>query len=265
MYVPVKKLTVHHTASGFYADGAAEVRAIYTYHARTLGWGDIGYNALVDKNGYSYEGRYGRGAGTSREIFSPDVVAGHASGHNYGTCGVSAIGNFENDPVWEPMRARLLDVLEHAARQRQVDPLVRSSFLQSSGAFTANLFGVFAHRDCNATACPGAALYAQMDSLRGALDARLALADSPMFQSGPDGVSVAGGSLSYSWAAHPGLQYCFEGWSKSASSEDIKYLTGFGADRAFSNLSPGHYTLHLRAWNGVSYSYVGNRTVLLTR
>jgi hypothetical protein len=65
MYVPVKKLVVHHTAtSNSYAtvDAAmAEIRSIYTYHAKTLGWGDIGYNALVDKWGNTYEGRYGRG------------------------------------------------------------------------------------------------------------------------------------------------------------------------------------------------------------
>ena len=78
MYVPAKKVVIHHTAtSNTYTDGAAEVRAIYTYHTRTLGWGDIGYNALVDKYGNIYEGRHGRGEGAGREILSADVVAGH--------------------------------------------------------------------------------------------------------------------------------------------------------------------------------------------
>jgi hypothetical protein len=40
MYVPAKKVVIHHTAtSNTYADGAAEVRAIYAYHTGTLGWG----------------------------------------------------------------------------------------------------------------------------------------------------------------------------------------------------------------------------------
>src|SRR5581483_8892654 len=50
MYLPVKKVAVHHTAtSNAYDtidDAKAEVRAIYAYHAVELGWGDIGYNAL---------------------------------------------------------------------------------------------------------------------------------------------------------------------------------------------------------------------------
>lgn len=46
--------TVHHTAgSNDYSksESAEIVRAIYAYHAQTLGWCDIGYNALVDKYG----------------------------------------------------------------------------------------------------------------------------------------------------------------------------------------------------------------------
>jgi hypothetical protein len=96
MYVPVKKLILHHTASDKLATALdqdsevdAEVRAIYTYHARTLGWGDIGYNSLIGLNGKSYEGRHGRGSDGTREVFSHDVVAGHAFEHNYGTCGVA--------------------------------------------------------------------------------------------------------------------------------------------------------------------------------
>ena len=35
------------------------MRGIYTYHARTLGWCDVGYNVLVDKYGQAFEGRRG--------------------------------------------------------------------------------------------------------------------------------------------------------------------------------------------------------------
>ncbi|MGV2482190.1 UNVERIFIED_CONTAM: N-acetylmuramoyl-L-alanine amidase, partial [Salmonella enterica subsp. enterica serovar Weltevreden] len=58
----VKAIALHHTAgSNNYtrAQAAAQVRAAYTYHAQNLGWCDIGYNALVDKYGTIYEGRYG--------------------------------------------------------------------------------------------------------------------------------------------------------------------------------------------------------------
>src|SRR5690606_7488362 len=55
-------ITVHHTAGrNDYSKGesAGIVRAIYAYHSQTLGWCDIGYNALVDKYGQIFEGRYG--------------------------------------------------------------------------------------------------------------------------------------------------------------------------------------------------------------
>jgi hypothetical protein len=121
-YVPVKKLVVHHTATERLlttdAEIEAEVRAIYTYHARTLGWGDIGYGALIGLNGKSYEGRYGRGSGSTREIFSQDVVAGHAYEHNYGATGVALIGWFHPPYNMQPttsMLNRLLDVSGIAA------------------------------------------------------------------------------------------------------------------------------------------------------
>ena len=58
----IKAGVVHHTAGvNDYAqqDSAAIVRSIYDYHTRTLGWSDIAYNALVDKYGQVFEGRFG--------------------------------------------------------------------------------------------------------------------------------------------------------------------------------------------------------------
>src|SRR3954468_15015994 len=102
MFVPAKGLVVHHTATrNTYADAAAaaaEVRAIFQYHAVQQAWGDIGYTAIIDKFGYIHEGRHGRGgdpgdASSSREILSGGVVAAHALAHNYGTVGVALLGN----------------------------------------------------------------------------------------------------------------------------------------------------------------------------
>lgn len=58
-YAPASHVIVHHTAgTNTYTmdESASVVRGIYYYHAVTLGWGDIGYNFLVDKWGRAYEG-----------------------------------------------------------------------------------------------------------------------------------------------------------------------------------------------------------------
>jgi hypothetical protein len=53
--VPAKKLLLHYTTTrNNYAtevEAAAEVRAIYSYHAVAQRYGDIGYTALIDQFG----------------------------------------------------------------------------------------------------------------------------------------------------------------------------------------------------------------------
>ena len=59
------------------------VRAIYYYHAVTLGWGDLGYHYLIDNQGNLYQGRYGT------EVNGLVVKGAHALGYNKNTMGVS--------------------------------------------------------------------------------------------------------------------------------------------------------------------------------
>ncbi len=76
-YSTFKGTCVHHTAgSNNYTESQAPgiVRGIYAYHAQTLGWGDVGYNALVDKFGNIYEGRYGG--------LDKNIEGAHAGGFN---------------------------------------------------------------------------------------------------------------------------------------------------------------------------------------
>src|SRR3712207_1623660 len=62
-YAPtIKAATIHHTADGnnyAAADVPAILRSMYAYHAVSRGWGDIGYNVIVDKFGRAWEGRTG--------------------------------------------------------------------------------------------------------------------------------------------------------------------------------------------------------------
>ncbi len=158
-YRPVSKIVVHHTVTpNNYSEeqGAAWVRAIYYYHAVTLGWGDIGYNYLIDKYGNIYEGRYG----------GPGVVGGHVYGYNYGTAGVAFIGTYGNyansiEPTSASLDA-LVALSTWEASRSYINPLKRATF---KGTAIPNLGG---HRDYPpfSTSCPGDLLYAQLATVR---------------------------------------------------------------------------------------------------
>ncbi len=168
-YAPtIKAATIHHTAdSNNYvaADVPAILRSMYAYHAVSRGWGDIGYNVIVDKFGRAWEGRSGGLAST--------VIGAHAGGFNTGTFGVSMLGNYD---VVAPSAAMLQTVSAVVAWKLSlygVDPRGTTT-LTSGGGGTAKyaagvkvtLPTVFGHRDVGATACPGRYGYARMTDIR---------------------------------------------------------------------------------------------------
>ena len=58
-WATVEHVVVHHSDTMNFEDPGEAIRSIYAYHAVTKGWGDIGYNYVVDFLGNVYEGRYG--------------------------------------------------------------------------------------------------------------------------------------------------------------------------------------------------------------
>lgn len=211
MFVPVKKLVVHHTATtNDYTDAAAEVRAIYVYHAKELEWGDIGYNALIGRDGVVYEGRRGRGParGGPREPLSPGVVAGHARFHNYGTAGYALIGHFAATPLPDLMRERLVDLLTFEVRRHGVDPLGDGDFLRHDGIWHRAVANVSGHRDLVKTECPGDQVYRLLPELRAAVAARLggqqAAIARAVFTLAPPAAAITRRTLAAAWAGAGG-------------------------------------------------------------
>jgi hypothetical protein len=150
-YQAVEKIVVHHTlTTNDYTDGPYWVRAVYYYHAVTRGWGDIGYNYLVDRFGNIYEGRYG----------GPDIVAGHTYGYNYGSMGVSVIGSYTNTVPTADSLASLTELTAWEANRSYIHPLESSFFVDT---VSPNIAG---HRDYRSTDCPGDVLYAELPAVR---------------------------------------------------------------------------------------------------
>ncbi|MGW5377247.1 N-acetylmuramoyl-L-alanine amidase [Nocardia sp. NPDC003999] len=161
-------VTVHHTAGRndySKSESAGIVRAIYTYHAKTLGWCDIGYNALVDKYGQVFEGRFG---GLDRP-----VQGAHAGGFNENTSGVALMGNYESEqPTQEAIQA-IGAFVGWRTKIAGLDPKGSTTMYSEGTSFTSYAEGeavrlpvVFAHRDVGNTTCPGDAAYALMDRIR---------------------------------------------------------------------------------------------------
>ena len=169
-----QKLIVHHTATqNDDPDPAATIRSIYRYHAVTQGWGDIGYNFLVDEAGNVYEGRYSRAypAGTSPtgdDAFGHGVTAAHASGFNSGTVGIALLGPLTSRDPAPGARDALERFLAWEAERNGIDPL-GSSLYHNPVSGTEKVFANIAgHRDVNSTECPGDRLYAALPSIRSA-------------------------------------------------------------------------------------------------
>ncbi len=267
MYVPVKKLVVHHTASGNdYRDAAAEVRAIYHYHAVELEWGDIGYNALIGRDGVVYEGRRGRGPAREsdgRQLLSPGVVAGHAFFHNYGTVGYALIGDFSASPLPRVMRERLVDLLAYTARRDGVDPSTLGDFLRSDGIWHRDVANVAGHRDLTVTECPGDEVYRLLPDMRAAIAERLggerASQTARVFVTvalpGDTSLRRLGATAGGLGLPAPGWMYStyLEYWRRDGAYDIVPPDNGPGwgayrpiSARALVGLEPGHYTLHVR-------------------
>lgn len=162
-YAPVKKIILHHTVTSGGDNPIAEVQAIYYFHAVTRGWGDIGYNYLVDKLGNIYEGRAG----------GLDVIAGHTLGYNTGSVGIGNLGDYSSAAPTAAMRDANAALAAWYGGRTYIHPL-ESSFFKDR--VTPNIGG---HRDYAATACPGDAFYAQLPAIRAGAWSLLSLYTSP--------------------------------------------------------------------------------------
>ncbi|MFL5778999.1 MAG: N-acetylmuramoyl-L-alanine amidase [Chloroflexota bacterium] len=184
-FYPVQKLIVHHTATANSdPDPAATVRSIYYYHAVTQGWGDIGYNFLIDEAGRVYEGRYSRpyAAGetpTGADTAGRGVTAAHVAGYNSGTVGVSLLGTLTSRDATGAARDALERILAWEADRNGIDPNGTSLYTNPVNGTQKTFPNIAGHRDLAATECPGGTFYATFPSLRNAVAARLGASPPP--------------------------------------------------------------------------------------
>ncbi|MBI4407087.1 MAG: N-acetylmuramoyl-L-alanine amidase [Candidatus Kerfeldbacteria bacterium] len=164
-YQTPTKIVIHHTAGGDGGeDAAATVRGIYYWHAVVLGWGDIGYNYLIDPAGNVYEGRSGGDGAIGAHAYNSYTD----TNYNEGSIGVALLGCYEAEAgacdtvhtVTEPMQQSLVELVANKSAQFSFDPA------SSSVWFGAELPNVLTHRDIDYTYCPGSIVYAALSDTR---------------------------------------------------------------------------------------------------
>ena len=189
-YSPVQTLTVHHTAGPNDPDQdyAATMRAIYSYHLKSNGWSDIGYQYLVGGNGVVYEGRSagdtpsrsclydgGDGSDFAHEAGTDQVVTGaHVADYNTGNVGISVMGCFEPGSTactgdTQPTTLAVDAVESELAllsTRHNLDPEGTVHYVNPETQKTKDVATISGHRDWGSTECPGGNLYAQLPSIR---------------------------------------------------------------------------------------------------
>ncbi|HLV05790.1 N-acetylmuramoyl-L-alanine amidase [uncultured Georgenia sp.] len=179
--VELRAAVVHHTAgtnSYTQAQSPSIVRGIYHYHAVSRGWGDIGYNFLVDKWGRIYEGRRGSLAAPAGKM----PVGAHAAPFNTGTVGLSVMGDYSAVAAPQAAMDALADIIAWQFGRAGLDP-TGSSGMTSPGTASRprgqNLPRVFGHRDVTATVCPGLDIYQRLGALARSAQQRIRDASGP--------------------------------------------------------------------------------------
>lgn len=173
-YADVKKFVIHHTASSNLVedtDGSGEYKSmvnnIYTYMTGKKTWtdndgdtitgfGDIGYNYLIDPNGNIYEGRAG----------GNETIGGHTTGFNTGSVGISVIGNYQenNSGTNHNANSKIVKALEKLVGWLSANNSVNIDKTSNFNGKTVD--GVVGHKDLAATLCPGNILYEKLDSIQ---------------------------------------------------------------------------------------------------
>ncbi|MCB0217922.1 MAG: N-acetylmuramoyl-L-alanine amidase [Chloroflexi bacterium] len=178
-YTEPRAQIIHHTVTtNDPADPAAVLRSIYQYHAVTRGWGDIGYNFLIDQRGNIYEGRYGG------ERSGRIVQGGHALQYNSNSIGVALLGTF-TESTSRPQAAAersLVELLAAKGAHFGIDPMAPVSL-----AGTRFAHAVMGHRDAlpGHTQCPGDGTYGRLDAIRTGVRARMAELGAPATSAPP--------------------------------------------------------------------------------
>ncbi|MEV6379626.1 peptidoglycan recognition family protein [Streptomyces sp. NPDC051773] len=166
-YYPVQTISVHHTGDNIYnPDPAAWIRSLYRTDVQVDGYGDIGYNYLIDDNGRVYEGRWSGTDGTVAHDAAGRLVTGaHILGYNSGNIGIVLLGTLIDTPAAPAARSALVQLLADLAARHSIAPLGKVVYRNPVSGVSRPAPTIGGHRHWADTTCPGT-LFTDMPAIR---------------------------------------------------------------------------------------------------
>ncbi|WP_150394194.1 RICIN domain-containing protein [Bifidobacterium callitrichos] len=165
-----KGAIVHHTVDRndyTQAEVPAMINGIYLFHNTQRGWGDIGYQLIVDRFGGIWEGR---DEGVANQIVPASQVEGaQASGFNRDTFGIAMLGSYHLDvaPTDAQIESTAAAIAWEFRALRIPSPFGTFQFHGTQQRVTGH--GDASHYiggDLNHTLCPGQQVWDRMETIR---------------------------------------------------------------------------------------------------
>lgn len=97
-YAPIERIVVHDlgcrisspACNSDTVNSISLIQNIYRFHAVTHGWGDIGYNYIIDRQGRIYEGRFGGNGSRGAHLYH----SRKCQNFNINSVGIMLLGNY---------------------------------------------------------------------------------------------------------------------------------------------------------------------------
>ena len=232
VFQTLQKVAVHHTAGANGETGEkakATIRSMYHYHAVTQGWGDIGYNFLVDAAGVVYKGRSTSATLTDTDTTGENasgqsVTAGHAYGYNSGSAGIALLGNFVNVLPTTAADLAVKNFLISKASAHGLHAAQRGLFTSPLTGAQISFENVPGHQEVpdNATECPGGVFLERLRYMRSEVAAAATAPDTvPAADPTGLGVKVSKRSVQITWTASQGDKGSIGGGTSGVAGYDV--------------------------------------------
>ena len=268
VFQTVQKLVVHHTAGTNNQSGdvaKATIQSIYYYHAVTQGWGDIGYNFLIDAAGVVYKGRHSHEAGSTADTLTGEnakaqgVTAAHAYGYNSGSVGVAMLGTYTSEDAPADTKSALKNFLVAKATAHGLDTAKRTLYTNPVNGTQKEFENVPGHQEVpdNVTDCPGRWFLDNV--LRQMRSDMVSLAGTPdtTKPSNPIDVSASPSRRAaiVSWKPSPGDSGTGTGGTSGVAGYDVLRAPAGGTPVYIASTTGTTFTDNTRV-QGVLYDYV---------